>query len=242
MAFEIIICENYRDLSQRAARIAIEAIPPDRDSLISFPGGDTPLGMIEEITRILNNGEACISRTRYVSLDEWVGLGPDDEGSCAWFNRTKLLEKLNQPFLETFILNGQAEDPQAECERLNAFIDRWGPLDLSVLGIGLNGHIGFNEENVDVKLKAHVIPLSETTKSVMNKYFSKAYDLQYGMTQGLHQIMAAKRVILIASGKHKASILQRALRGKVDPSVPASILQKHPGLIVVADKEAASAL
>ena len=242
MAFTTIICENYREMSEKAAHLAVETISADRDTLISFPAGDTPLGMVEEFTGMVNRGEADISRTRYVSLDEWVSLGPNDEGSCAWFIKTRLLQKLKKPFLETFVINGQAADPVAECGRLNSFIDRYGPLDLSVLGIGMNGHLGFNEDGVDFKLRAHVSPLSETTRSVMHKYFSRTYDLQFGITQGLLQIMAAKRVILIASGIHKADILRRALQGPVDASVPASILQGHPGLFVVADKSAASAL
>jgi glucosamine-6-phosphate deaminase len=239
---QTIICENYREMSLKAARLAAEAIPRERDSLVSFPGGDTPLGMVAEFTRMVNSGEAGISRCRYVSLDEWVGLGDGDEGSCAWFNRTKLLENIDKPFLETFIINGQAEDINAECGRLNAFIERWGPLDLSVLGIGLNGHLGFNEDGVDFSLKAHVIPLSKTTLSVMHKYFPRPHDLKYGVTQGPRHIMEAKQVILIAGGAHKAAILRQALRGPVDSSVPASMLQNHPNLYVVADREAAAEL
>ena len=242
MTFTTYICDNYREMSQKAASLTAGVISADRESLISFPAGDTPLGMIEEFTGMVNSGEADISRTRFISLDEWLSLGPDDEGSCAWFIQTRLLQKLKKPFLDTCIINGQAEDPAAECGRIDAFIEENGPLDLSVLGIGLNGHLGFNEEGVDFKLGAHVNPLSDTTKSVMHKYFPKKHNLDYGITQGLSQIMAAKQVILIASGVHKADILRRALKGPVSPSVPASILQKHQNLIVVADKDAASAL
>ncbi|GHV94059.1 glucosamine-6-phosphate isomerase [Spirochaetia bacterium] len=238
----LIICENYREMSQKAAQLAAEGIPRSKNSLISFPGGDTPLGMVEQFAGMVNAGEVDISRTRYVSLDEWIGLGPDDQGSCAWFNWTKLLQKLSKPFLEAYIINGKAEDLNVECGNLNMYIEKYGPLDLSVLGIGMNGHLGFNEDGVDFNLKAHVIPLSETTKSVMRKYFTKEHDLKYGITQGLLHIMEAKRVILIASGAHKAEILRRALRGPVDTLVPASILQNHPNLFVVADREATSAL
>lgn len=239
---QLIMCENYQEMSQKAAALAAEAIPADRPSLISFPGGDTPLGMVEEFVRMVNAGEADISQTRYVSLDEWAGLGPEDQGSCAWFNRTKLLERLQKPFLETFIINGMAEDLVAECRRLDGFIGKYGPLDLSVLGIGLNGHLGFNEEGADPAFGAHLIPLSPTTKSVMHKYFDRPRDLRQGITQGLSQIMAARRVILIASGGRKAEILRQSFRCPADPSVPASILQGHPNLFVVADREAAASL
>jgi len=242
VAVNIIICENYREMSLKAANLAATAIYPNRESLISFPGGDTPLGMIEEFTRMVNEGEADISRTRYVSLDEWVGLGSEDEGSCAWFNKTKLFQNLKKPFLEICIIDGKAADPEAECEKLNTFIGQWGPLDLSVLGIGMNGHLGFNEEGADANFMAHLIPLSATTKSVMHKYFKRQYDLQFGITQGLRQIMEAKKIILIANGIHKAKIIRRALKEPIDSNVPASILQNHPNLFAVLDREAASAL
>ncbi|GHU61259.1 glucosamine-6-phosphate isomerase [Spirochaetia bacterium] len=237
-----LICADYEEMSQKAADLAADVIPHDRESLISFPGGDTPLGFIRSFTTMVNNGRVDISRTRYVSLDEWVGLGPEDEGSCAWFNQTKLLGQLQKPFLETHIINGKAPDMKAECRNLDSFIEKWGPLDLSVLGIGLNGHLGFNEDGVDFNLNAHIIPLSKTTRSVMHKYFTRDYALDYGVTQGLKQIMSARCVILIANGVRKAAILKRAFHGPVDNSVPASILQRHPNCFVVADREAAAEL
>jgi glucosamine-6-phosphate deaminase len=235
-----VICDDYEALSQKAAELAAEAIPGDRESLISFPGGDTPLGFVRCFTGMVNSGMADISRTRYVSLDEWAGLGPETKGSCAYFNQTYLLGRLQRPFLETFIINGKAEDLSEECRRLDAFIARHGPLDLSVLGIGLNGHLGFNEDGVDFALNAHVTPLSKTTKAVMGKYFEKEYPLEAGVTQGLAQITAARRIILLVSGAKKAAILERAFHGPVDRSVPASILQTCPNVFVVADKEAAA--
>jgi glucosamine-6-phosphate deaminase len=237
-----IICTDYEAMSLKAAQLAGEAIPRDRESLVSFPGGDTPLGFIKEFTKMVNAGAVDISRVRYVSLDEWVGLGKEDRGSCACFNHTHLLGSLNRPFLETHIIDGKAADIGEECRRLDDFIAKYGPLDLSVLGIGLNGHLGFNEDGVDFELNAHIIPLSSTTKKVMGKYFDREYTLERGITQGLKQIMAAKRIILIASGAHKAAILARSFRGPVDNSVPASILQNHPDCFVIADREAAAEL
>jgi glucosamine-6-phosphate deaminase len=229
-------------MSRKAAELTAEGIPHNRDSLVSFPGGDTPLGFVRQFTALVNEGRLDISRTRYVSLDEWVGLGPEDHGSCAWFNKTKLLDNLKSPFLETHIIDGKAAGITGECRLLDAFITQYGPLDVSVLGIGLNGHLGFNEDGVDFDLNAHVIPLSSTTKKVMHKYFEKEYPLEYGISQGLKQIMAARRIILIANGAHKAAILARAFQGPVDKSVPASILQRHPNCFVVTDTEAAAEL
>jgi glucosamine-6-phosphate deaminase len=257
---QLIVCEDYEAMSLKAAQLVAEGIlsggepsagVPVRENLISFPGGDTPLGMIGKFVEMVNGGKINISRTRYVSLDEWVGLGVEDTGSCAWFNHTHLLGKLETPFPQTHIINGKAADIDAERRELDSFIEQYGPLDVSVLGIGLNGHLGFNEENTGFDSNAHVIPLSETTKKVMYKYFAvplapgsfaPEYRPEYGITQGIKQIMAARQVILIVNGVHKAEILSKSFRGTVNNTVPASILQKHPNCFVVIDREAATRL
>jgi glucosamine-6-phosphate deaminase len=239
---KLVVCKNYGEMSQKAADIAGESISPGEEQLISFPGGDTPLGMVEAFVAMVNNRTVDISRARYVQLDEWVGLGGQDRGSCAGFNRINLLDKLQYPFLDVFLINGLADDIQEECERLNAFIDRFGPLDLSVLGIGLNGHLGFNEDGVDFQKNAHIIPLSDTTKGIMGKYFDRDHILEFGITQGIQQIMAAKKVLLIASGSHKAEILKKAFSGPVTNTVPASILQQHNDCTVISDVDAAKEL
>lgn len=238
----IIVCKDYREMSEKAAAMAAEGISAPGEHLISFPGGDTPLGMVAAFVAMVNARAVDISRTRYVQLDEWVGLGDGDKGSCAQFNRVNLLDKLQYPFLETFLINGMAQDIQEECGRLNGFIKRYGPLSVSVLGIGLNGHLGFNEDGVDFESDAHIIALSETTKGIMRKYFDRDRSLEYGITQGIKQIMAAKKIILIANGAHKAPILKKALKGSVTNAVPASILQRHPNYSVIIDAEAAREL
>ncbi|MDR2504414.1 MAG: glucosamine-6-phosphate deaminase [Deltaproteobacteria bacterium] len=238
----LIVCKNYEEMSLTAAAQAADIVSAPGEHLISFPGGDTPLGMVREFSRLVNKGGGVaegISRTRYVQLDEWVGLGAEDAGSCARFNQENLLNNLRHPFLGVHLIDGLAASLEAECGRLNAFIDRHGPLDLSVLGIGLNGHLGFNEEGVDFEKTAHIIPLSETTKKVMRKYFDRDRDLEYGITQGIRHIMAAKKVILIANGAHKAAILKRAFTGPVTNAVPASILQRHGNCTVIVDRDAA---
>jgi glucosamine-6-phosphate deaminase len=238
----LVVCKDYQEMSQKAAAMAAESICAAEEQLISFPGGDTPLGMVEAFVAMVNSKTVDISRTRYVQLDEWVGLGEEDKGSCALFNRLNLINKLRYPFLEVFLINGLANNMQEERALLNSFIERYGPLCLSVLGIGLNGHLGFNEDGVDFDSDAHIIPLSATTKQVMGKYFDRDRNLEYGITQGIRQIMAAKKVILIANGAHKAAILRKAFVDPVTNSVPASILQRHNNCTVIADSEAAKDL
>lgn len=238
----IVVCKDYEEMSRRAAEIVAEQIKKRPDGLISFPGGDTPLGMVHVFADMVNEGKVDISRTHYVSLDEWVGLSNEDEGSCGLFNQQNLLSRLQHPFAGTHIINGAAEDIESERLALNDYISQYGPLDVSVLGIGMNGHLGFNENGVDFDLDAHIIPLSETTLKVMTKYFGEKFHPTQGISQGIRQIMAAKTVILIANGAHKAEILKKAVHGPVTNEVPASVLQNHPNCYVVADEAAAALL
>lgn len=238
----IVVCKDYEEMSRRAAEIVAEQIKKRPDGLISFPGGDTPLGMVHVFTDMVNEGKVDISRTHYVSLDEWVGLSSEDEGSCGLFNQQNLLSRLQHPFAGTHIINGAAEDIESERVALNDYISQYGPLDVSVLGIGMNGHLGFNENGVDFDLDAHIIPLSDTTLKVMTKYFGEKFHPTHGISQGIRQIMAAKTVILIANGAHKAEILKKAVHGPVTNEVPASVLQNHPNCYVVADEAAAALL
>lgn len=238
----IVVCKDYEEMSRRAAEIVAEQIKKRPDGLISFPGGDTPLGMVHVFADMVNEGKVDISRTHYVSLDEWVGLSNEDEGSCGLFNQQNLLSRLQHPFAGTHIINGAAEDIESERVALNDYISQYGPLDVSVLGIGMNGHLGFNENGVDFDLDAHIIPLSETTLKVMTKYFGEKFHPTQGISQGIRQIMAAKTVILIANGAHKAEILKKAVHGPVTNEVPASVLQNHANCYVVADEAAAALL
>lgn len=238
----IVVCKDYEEMSRRAAEIVAEQVKKRPDGLISFPGGDTPLGIVHVFADMVNEGKVDISRTHYVSLDEWVGLSGEDEGSCGLFNQQNLLSRLQHPFAGTHIINGAAEDIESERVALNDYISQYGPLDVSVLGIGMNGHLGFNENGVDFDLDAHIIPLSETTLKVMTKYFGEKFHPTHGISQGIRQIMAAKTVILIANGAHKAEILKKAVHGPVTNEVPASVLQNHPNCYVVADEAAAALL
>lgn len=239
---EVIVSENYEEMSKQAAWLVAESLVENPTGLLSFPGGDTPLGMVHIFADMVNQGEADISKARYVSLDEWVGLSDTDEGSCGRFNQEHLLGRLKKPFADVHIINGAAEDIKVECENLNHYIDSYGPLEVSVLGIGMNGHLGFNEAGVDFQLNSHIITLDETTKRVMTKYFGEKFHPTKGITQGLAQIMLAKKVILIVSGEHKADILARAMQGEISPEVPASILRNHPNCYIVADSQAAAKL
>lgn len=239
---QVIVCKNYEEMSEKAASLAAAAIQSKPQGLVSFPGGSTPVGMVGQFVHMVNQGKVDISKAHYVSLDEWVGLAQTDEGSCGLFNRQNLLTPLAHSFAGVHIIDGAASDIEKERQALDGYIEKWGPLTVSVLGIGMNGHLGFNEAGVDVGLNAHIIPLDDVTKTVMKKYFGEAHHPEYGITQGIAQIMAAETVILIADGEKKAGIVAKAVKGPVSNAVPASVLQNHPNCFVVLDEAAASGL
>lgn len=238
----IIVCKDYAQMSEKAASLAADSIRENPGGLISFPGGDTPIGMVQRFVDMVNKGEADISRNSYVSLDEWVGLSQTDIGSCGLFNSVHLLKPLKKSFARVHLIDGASNEPEQECLKLNRFIDDYGPLSLSVVGLGMNGHLGFNEAGVDFQLQGHVISLDATTKMVMKKYFGDKFHPTQGITQGIAQIMSAGKVILIASGSHKADILYRTVCGEVTREVPSSVLKQHPNCSVVVDEEAAAKL
>ncbi len=239
---EIIVCKDYEEMSRKAAELSAEGLRQHPDGLLSFAGGDTPLGTVHAFADMVNKGEVDISRAHYVSLDEWVGLSNTDEGSCGLFNEREFFARLEKSFASRHIINGAAVDIEAERDALNAYFAAHGPLTVSVLGIGMNGHLGFNEDGVSFDLDAHIIPLSDTTKRVMSKYFGEKFHPTHGISQGIRQIMAAERVILIANGAHKADIIRQAITGPVTNAVPASVLQNHPNCYVVLDEAAAAKL
>jgi len=240
---KIIVCDSCEEASEVAAQLVADSIRVNPKALISFPGGDTPLGMVHVFTDMVNQGKIDISQAYYVSLDEWAGLSNQDEGSCGLFNWENIFNRLEKKkFADKHLINGKAEDMEEERVALNDYITRYGPLEVSVLGIGMNGHLGFNEPGVDFHLKAHIIELDEVTKRVMSKYFGDKFHPTHGITQGLGQIMEAKKVILIASGAHKADILYQAVHGPITNKVAASILQNHPDCYIIADRAAAEKL
>ena len=239
----VIVTEDYRTMSRRAAELVKEYVLKEREALVSFPGGDTPVGMLEEFVSMVNGGAVDPSGLRFVQLDDWVGIGPEDEGSCSHFIREKLLRPMKKPFAETFTFNGAAPDIDAQLEAQDAFIRRYGPIGVEVLGIGMNGHLGFNEEGADFSLRSHRTPLSDVTKGVQKKYFGgRDLPLTEGITQGIAQIMESRLVILLANGTRKAEIIARALTGPVSSQVPASVLQEHPCCVCVLDRDAAAQL
>lgn len=239
---KVLTLENHAELSFFTARLLVEQLQAKPDSVLCLASGDSPRLAYDLFTVLLKHSGIDYSRFTLIGLDEWIGIPPDNPGSCHYFLRKHLLAPLALPSGQYRLFDAGAADLETECAAMNAFIAEKGGIDLMLVGIGMNGHIGFNEPGVDPDLRAHVISLDETTQQVGQKYFSGKTELKQGITLGMKQLQEARSAILIASGKRKAPIVHDALEGPVSTDVPASLLRLHANSTVVLDREAAALL
>ncbi|MDQ4139859.1 MAG: glucosamine-6-phosphate deaminase [Bacteroidota bacterium] len=236
----MIIQDSYDDMSKAAADFVVEYVQQKPTSLLCFPSGESPTGMLQHLTQYAQSGKVDFSRCTFVGLDEWVGMDESNEGSCKHYLNRNLFIPLGIKPENRILFNAKAPDLDQECQRVNELIAQHGSIDLMIVGVGLNGHIGLNEPGASFDLYAHHMPLDEITKTVGQKYFKQQTELNEGITLGLKHFQEAHRPILLASGAKKAPILAQALDGEVTNQVPASILQTLPNALVFLDRAAAS--
>jgi glucosamine-6-phosphate deaminase len=234
---EVTIARDYDALSRLAADIIIRQVQNKRDSVLVFPGGDTPIGMLSELVKAVNTKQVDFSGCTFVSLDEWVGLNGDDEGSCRCTLNRHFYEPARIDHSQIQFFNAEATDLQAECIRMDDLIAACGGIDLIVLGIGLNAHVGFNEPGIPWNTLCHVVELDEITKTVANKYFPNGTDhVHKGITIGMQHILRSKQVVLLANGEKKKEIVYRVIHGSVTTDVPASALKNHSNCSIIVDE------
>lgn len=236
---EIYQAKDYSDMSRKAANIISAQIIMQRNSVLGLATGSTPLGTYRQLIEWYQKGDLDFSDIRSVNLDEYKGISPEDPNSYACFMKTNLFDHVNINQANTYIPNGMEDDADLECSRYNRIIQRLGGIDLQLLGIGQNGHIGFNEPGASFEKETHCVKLTENTISANSRFFS-SLDLvpKYAYSTGIKNIMQSRRILLIASGENKSEALYQSLFGPVLPSVPASILQLHNHVTVVADEAA----
>ncbi len=233
---------TYDALSDHTARHIAALLRQKPDAMLCLASGDTPIGTFRRLTELAQAGEADVSHCTFVGLDEWVGFGPTDVGSCGYYLYRDLFSPLQIRPDQIHYFNAKAVDLPAECMRIDAVIAERGGLDLMLVGIGLNGHIALNEPGTSFHRYAYVSDLAESTIQVGQKYFDQPTILDRGITLGLQHLMDAKEVVLLASGPRKATIIRDALTVPVTEQLPASIIQMHPNAHVWVDAEAGSLL
>ena len=217
-----------------------DVIKEKPDAVIGLATGSSPINMYGELIRMCNAGEISFSKVKSVNLDEYVGLSPDHDQSYAYFMSHNLFDHIDINKENTNLPSGLASDPKAECLRYDEVIKSMGGVDIQLLGIGNNGHIGFNEPDDHFPKTTTLVKLTESTIDANSRFFASR-DLVpiEAISMGIGQIMSAKKILLVAFGKGKADILEKSLFGPVTPSVPASILQFFKGEVVICADEAA---
>ncbi len=232
---KFIKTDSYEKLSRQAANLISAQIILYPDSVIGLATGSTPLGTYRQLVAWYEKGDLDFSSVKTVNLDEYVGLAPDDEHSYRYFMDKNLFSKINIKKENTYLPDGLS-DPAEAAREYDKIIEGLGGIDLQLLGIGHNGHIGFNEPDFAFEKTTHAVELDDSTINANARFFAdRSLVPRRAVTMGMKSIMQAKKIVLIASGEDKREILHKALYGPVTPAVPASILQLHPCLTVITD-------
>ena len=225
---------TYEELSARAAAIICGQVAMKPNCVLGLATGSSPVGAYKKIAEKNNTGEVDFSNVKSVNLDEYVGLNGDHEQSYRYFMNNNLFKYINIDINNTYVPNGCATDVEAECKAYDALIEKLGGIDLQLLGIGYDGHIGFNEPDTYFEKATHKVTLDSSTIEANSRFFASRDDVPtQAITMGMGGIMSSKKVLLIANGKGKCDIVEKAFFGPITPSVPASILQLHPDLTVI---------
>lgn len=232
---------DYKEMSRKAANIISSLIIMKPDCVLGLATGSTPIGTYEELVKRCQSGDLDFSQVCSANLDEYRGLTRDNEQSYYYFMYNNLFKHVNIKLENTNIPDGMEPDSEKECQRYEKVIDCLNGVDLQLLGLGHNGHIGFNEPAEDFAKMTHCVDLTASTIEANKRFFEKEEDVpRQAYTMGIGTIMKAKKILLIVSGEDKAEILKKSLWGPVTPHVPASILQLHNDVTVVADEAALS--
>jgi glucosamine-6-phosphate isomerase len=239
---EIQVFRNYEELSKKAAEEIVSTIQMKPGAVICLASGHSPQRSCEIFVEQVTEKKIDISHASFIGLDEWVGINPDDPGSCQYFLRSNIINPLGLKRSNYHLFNAMSADLHEECAKMDNTISQLGGIDLMVVGIGMNGHIGFNEPGVSFDLTCHVAELDETTQNVGQKYFSEKKILKNGITLGLLHLTHARKALLLANGTNKRDIVSKALNGEVSNMIPASIFQAHANSLVLLDQDAASML
>jgi glucosamine-6-phosphate isomerase len=230
---------SYDQLSEYAAQAILQEVKTNPTCVLCLATGDSPKLTYSIFVHEVRRQRINIDQVHFIALDEWMGIPPSNPGSCHFFLRENLFLPLGVNDQNVHLFDSFARETKSECERMDQTIQKLGGVDVMLVGVGMNGHIGFNEPGVSETLHAHVIELDATTQQVGQKYFSEKTQLTKGITLGLANFFEAKKVLMVANGNRKAQIMHDVLEGKISTAVPASLVRKHSNAEVLIDQEAA---
>lgn len=233
--------KDYEDMSRKAANIISAQVIMKPDCVLGLATGSTPIGLYKQLVEWFEKGDLDFSKVQTVNLDEYKGLNRENDQSYYHFMHDNLFDHINIPEENTHLPNGMEMDSEKECARYTKLIQSMGGVDLQLLGIGHNGHIGFNEPSVSFDKEVHCVNLTQSTIEANKRFFASADDVpKQAYTMGIKTIMQAKKILIVANGEGKADIVRDAFFGPITPQVPASVLQLHNDVTLVADEAALS--
>ena len=233
--------KDYADMSRKAANIISAQVIMKPDCVLGLATGSTPIGLYQQLVAWYEKGDLDFSEVRTVNLDEYKGLSRENDQSYYYFMHHNLFDHVNLPDENSHLPNGMEPDSDKECRRYSELIRSMGGVDLQLLGIGHNGHIGFNEPGDAFDNDVHCVDLTQSTIEANKRFFASADDVpKQAYTMGIKTIMQAKKILIVASGEDKADIVRDAFFGPITPKVPASVLQLHNDVTLVADEAALS--
>lgn len=231
---KFITVDTYEKMSRKAANIISAQIIAKPDCVLGLTTGSSPVGTYKQLVDSYKRGDIDFSNVTTINLDEYLGLDAENDQSYRYFMNTNLFDHVNIDKDKTFVLNGGAEDMDAECAAYDANVKKCGGIDLQLLGIGIDGHIGFNEPDDVFTKNTHIVDLDESTIVANSRFFASIDDVpKKAVTMGMGAIMRSKKILLVANGVNKREILERAFFGPITPEIPASILQLHPDVTVI---------
>lgn len=241
-SMQITNFKNHEDLSGYMAGFVADSIKSNPNLVLCMASGSTPALTCDLLVQKLNDQQIDHSKFTFIGLDEWVGMPPTNTGSCHYFFATKIFEPIRLKTSQYHLFNGMADDLENECVMMDRFISEKGGIDIMIVGIGMNGHIGFNEPGTAFTSLSHVANLEDITKSVGQKYFNGPVELNKGITVGFGHLMNTRKVFLMANGEKKADVIKKMVEGPVTENFPASIMQRHSDGNVLIDEAAGSLL
>jgi len=238
---KVTIVRDYHELSSKAAQLITEQIINKKNSVLGLATGSTPNGMYKELIRLNQERKADFPEVVTFNLDEYYGLSPEHPQSYHFFMWDSFFKHINIKPENVHLLNGVTKNIDKECKQYEDLIQKSGGIDLQILGIGTNGHIGFNEPDISLNGRTHLVNLTAKTIRANSRFFNNTQEVpKQAITMGIGTIMRAKKIILLANGKRKARVIERTINGPITTKVPATVLQLHNDVTVIVDQEAAS--
>ena len=236
---KVLVFENYEEMSRAAANIMADVVKSKPDGVLGLATGSTPVGMYNCLADMCKSGELDFSNIKTVNLDEYYPISPDNRQSYRYFMNENLFSKININIDNTNVPAGNAEDADLECQRYEKLIDSLGGIDIQVLGIGQNGHIGFNEPEEKLYSETHVTGLTESTMQANARFFSEDEVMpDKALTMGMGSIFKADKILVLANGKAKRDAVSQLVSGRITTSCPVTLLNLHKDVTLICDKEA----